>query len=273
MTGLPVFIVSLPYSAERRRPLLAALDRLGIAHEIAEAADGQELLRRGRIPWGDAATLEPQPLLGRRLTPGEIGCAVSHLTLWHRIATALPAAVVLEDDCHVTEALPELLARLAALTGAWDLVLLGHRSTRRAAAAGATPALGGRSLGRVHRLARLVEFATGAYAYAVSAQGAARLARFAEPIRVPADWVTGYAPAAGVRLHGVTPPCVTPDVTMASTIPAREVDGATDTPRAALSLLAGRAWLAARRLGVWPGSYTWRYGAALQPRRGRTTTA
>ena len=273
MTGLPVFVVSLARSAERRRPLLAALDRLGLAYEIAEAADGQDLLRHGRIPGGDAATLAPQPLLGRRLTAGEIGCAVSHLALWHRIATTLPAAVVLEDDCHVGNALPEVLDRLQALQASWDLVLLGHRSTRRGAAAGATPALGGRSLAPPHRLARLVEFATGSYAYAVSGQGAARLARFAEPIRVPADWVTGYAPAAGVRLHGVTPPCVTPDVTVPSTIPAREVEGATDTPRAALSLLAGRAWLTARRLGVWPGSYTWRYAAALQPRRGRTTTA
>jgi len=29
----------------------------------------------------------------------------------------------------------------------------------------------------------------------------------------------------------------------------------------------------ARRLGLWPGGYIWPYAAALQPRRGRTTTA
>jgi len=274
MTGLPVFVISLPQSVHRRAPLLAALTRLGIAHEVVEAADGEKLVRQREVPWSDAGTLEPQPLLARRLTPGEIGCAVSHLGLWRRIAAARTRALVLEDDGHVADTMPEVLARLAALADAWDLVLLGHRSTRRGAEAGATPALGGRALGARHRLARLVEFATGAYAYAISARGAERLARFAEPIRVPADWVTGYAPAAGVRLHGVTPPCVVADVSVPSTIPARESGrepgGVIERP---IRALAGKAWLTARRLGLWPGGYTWPYAAALQPRRGSTTTA
>jgi glycosyl transferase family 25 len=274
MTGLPVFVISLPQSVARRAPLIAALTRLGIAHEVVEATDGEKLVRRGEVPWSDASTFEPQPLLGRRLTAGEIGCAVSHLALWQRIAGAGAPAIVLEDDGHVADTLPAVIARLAALRDAWDLVLLGHRSTRRGAEAGATPALGGRPLGPRHRLVRLVEFATGAYAYAISACGAERLARFAVPIRVPADWVTGYAPAAGVRLHGVTPPCVVADVSVPSTIPAREsARQATAAVERPARDLAGRAWLAARRLGLWPGGYTWPYAAALQPRRGRSTTA
>lgn len=274
MTGLPVFVISLPQSVARRAPLLAALTRLGIAHEVVEATDGEALGRRGEVPWSDAATLEPQPLLGRRLTPGEIGCAVSHLALWHRIAGAGTAAVVLEDDCRLTRAAPGVLTRLAAFRRDWDLVLLGHRSARRGPEAGATPALGGRTLGGGHRLARLVEFAMGSDAYALSPRGAERLARFAEPIRMPADWVTGYAPAAGVRLHGITPPCAVSDVSLPSTIPARD---STREPAAVVARpvrdLAGRAWLTARRLGLWPGGYIWPYAAALQPRRGRTTTA
>ena len=274
MTGLPVFVISLPHSVPRRAPLIAALTRLGIAHEVVEATDGEQLVRRGEVPWSDAATLETQPLLGRRLTGGEIGCAVSHLALWHRIAAAGTPALVLEDDCRLAPAAPAIVARLAALRRDWDLVLLGHRSARRGPEAGATPALGGRALGGGHRLARLVEFAMGSDAYALSPRGAKRLARFAEPIRMPADWVTGYAPAAGVRLHGITPPCAVSDVSLPSTIPAR--DSARE-PAAVVArpvrALAGRAWLTARRLGLWPGGYIWPYAAALQPRRGRTTTA
>ncbi len=275
MSRLPVFVVSLAQSVERRAPLLAALERLGIAHEVVDAADGETLVRQREVPWSDATTLEPQPLLGRVMTPGEIGCAVSHLALWHRIATTLPRAIVLEDDCHLTPGFAEAVSGVEALAGTWDLVLLGHRSTRRDAEAGATPARGGRPLGAAHRLARLVEFATGSYAYAVSARGAERLARFAEPIRMPADWVTGYAPAAGVRLHGVPPPCAVPDTRVESTIPARDAAHATLAAArdSALRGWAGRAWLAARQLGLYPGGYTWPYTSALQPRRGRTTTA
>jgi len=274
MTGLPLFVISLPQSTARRGPLLATLARLGIGHELVEAADGETLLGRHEIPWSDAGTLEPQRLLGRRLTAGEIGCAVSHLGLWRRIAASGRPGIVLEDDCQLGDGAPAVLARLEALRGGWDLVLLGHRSTRRSAQLGATPAVGGRGLGAGHRLTRLVEFATGAYAYALSARGAGRLARFAEPIRMPADWVTGYAPAAGVRLHGVTPPCAWPDVTATSTIPARDAGRLVGACRdSALRTWVGTAWLHARRLGVWPGSYTWPYDAALQPRRGSTTTA
>ena len=275
MMRLPVLVISLPRSVERRTALVAALSRLGIASEVFEAADGERLVRERDVPWSDAATLEVHPLLGRRLTDGEIGCAVSHLTLWHRIATSLPGAIVLEDDCHLTPGFAEVLAGVQEAAGTWDLVLLGHRSTRRDEEAGATAGLGGRALGTAHRLARLVEFATGTHAYAVSARGAERLARFAEPIRMPADWVTGYAPAAGVRLHGVTPPCAIPDTRLESTIPGRDVAHArlAAAHDSALRTWAGRAWLAARQLGVYPGGYTWPYSVALQPRRGRTTSA
>lgn len=274
MTGLPVLVISLPQSVERRAPLLATLTRLGIACEMVEGADGATLVRQREVPWSDAQTFPPQPLLGRRLTPEEIGCAVSHLALWRRIAASGAPAVVLEDDCRLADATPAVLARLAALRERWDLVLLGHRSTRRGAEAGATPTLGGRALSGGRRLARLVEFATGAYAYALSAHGAERLAGFAEPIRLPADWVTGYAPVAGVRLHGVTPPCAMPDLGVPSTIPAREAERVGGAPRdGGVRAWAGTAWLTARRLGLWPGGYTWPYAAALQPRRGSTTTA
>jgi glycosyl transferase family 25 len=274
MTGLPVFVISLAWSVERRAPLLAALMRAGIAHEVVEAADGATLVDRRDIPGGDAHTLDRQPLLGRRLTPGEIGCAVSHLMLWRRIAASARPAVVLEDDCQLAESAPSVLERLAAMPHAWDLVLLGHRSTRRGRDRGATPAVRGRVLGRGHRLARLVEFATDACAYAISPRGAERLARFAEPIRVPADWITGYAPMAGVRLHGVTPPCAAPAAGLASTIAGREAGhGVGPVRRSLLRAWVGTAWLHARRLGMWPASYTWPYASALQPRRGSTTTA
>src|SRR5438132_13875183 len=39
---------------------------------------------------------------------------------------------------------------------------------------------------------------------------------------MPVDWVTGYSPLAGVRLYAVSPPCVTPDASLPSTIVGRE---------------------------------------------------
>jgi hypothetical protein len=67
---------------------------------------------------------------------------------------------------------------------------------------------------------------------------------------------------------------VVPDVSVPSTIPARESGRAPGIViERPVRALAGKAWLTARRLGLWPGGYTWPYAAALQPRRGSTTTA
>src|SRR3989442_15213032 len=97
---------------------------------------------------------------------------------------------------------------------------------------------------------------------------------------MPVDWVTGYSPLAGVRFYAVSPPCVTSDASLPSTIVDREAAAAASAApdrrtraRAALRAWAGEAWLVARRCGVVPGGDAWAYAAAVQPRRGRTTTA
>jgi glycosyl transferase family 25 len=279
--AVAVFVLSLPGATARRDSVATQLVRLRLPHEIVDACDGTALVVSGSVPGADTATFGPQPLLGGRpLTPAEIGCVVSHLTLWRRIAETTSPAVVLEDDVRVAPMLVEVLDRIKGTTPPWDVLLLGHHSTRARPDVGAAITRGGMRLSGGRRIAALAEFPMGAFGYLVTPRGAARLARFATPIRMPADWVTGYSPVAGVRLHGLAPPCVTPDPRFETTIVDRERLRLPRARRGGLGAALARArdrvgegWLWLRRWGVFPAGYTWPYAAAVQPRRGRTTTA
>jgi len=122
MSALPVYLVRLPRSTDRRRNVTAVLRRLRIAFEIVDAADGDALVRGGAIPWSDAATLAPQPLLGRgphgrrdrlRREPSEAVAAGGRVG-YHR---ADPRGRLLDPD------MPRVLDAILARVGDWDVVL------------------------------------------------------------------------------------------------------------------------------------------------------
>src|SRR6185503_2846493 len=129
---------------------------------------------------------------------------------------------------------------------------LGHHSARHGYDVGAETCVYRRVVHREHRVALGCEFAMGAYGYLVTAGAAARLARYAEPMRMPADWVTGYAPSSGVRQHAITPPCVVPAARFSgeSEIGSRDDGDDGDDGGAAARAVGNRTALrTARRLG------------------------
>jgi glycosyl transferase family 25 len=259
--SLPVFVINLSRSIERRQRSADALAALGTPIEFVEAVDGRSL--------GDLPVLSTmQPHMGRVLTRGEVGCLESHLAVLGRIVReGLPMALVCEDDIRPGDDCARVLRALTqapsnAGRGGWDILLLGHHSARYAPELGAATCVWSSALTERHRMARVAEFAMGAYAYVVTRRGAERLLALARPLRMPMDWVTGYAVAAGARLFAVTPPCITPDLSLAngSTIDGRETGPPPRPARAErLRTIAGCVWLSARRLGLWPDSYARRY--------------
>ena len=82
----PIFVISLARAAHRREKMCARLDALGLQYEIVDAVDGktadpqtyQNRLRQ------DIARLK----VGYELSPGQIGCYLSHCYLWERMAAA-----------------------------------------------------------------------------------------------------------------------------------------------------------------------------------------
>jgi GR25 family glycosyltransferase involved in LPS biosynthesis len=111
---IPVTVISLPGSADRRAALCPKLDSLGIHHQIFSTHDG---------------TTVAAPVGGyyRPLLPAEVGCAASHLAVLRQIAEGdSEFACVLEDDVAPSAGLPTLLepATLAQLPR-FDVLRLG----------------------------------------------------------------------------------------------------------------------------------------------------
>lgn len=67
-----------------------------------------------------------------KLLPGQLGCAMSHISLWrHLLRTGAPAGLVFEDDA---DPLPDFQDRLGAILkyidGSIDMVFVGHCGER-----------------------------------------------------------------------------------------------------------------------------------------------
>lgn len=95
---IPVFVISLERSSDRRMGMKAHLDELGIPFSFLDAVDGANGLEAY------------SPTYRRNLMPGEIGCFLSHAKAAQTIVDrGHEFACVLEDDARL---LPSTLSML-----------------------------------------------------------------------------------------------------------------------------------------------------------------
>lgn len=108
----PIFVISLA-ETPRRSECWRILNGLGLDFSFVDAVDGRCLNATQRACVYDGDRNRSQ--FKRALSAPEIGCYLSHLSVWERIATAAPqAALVLEDDFAVDGDLPAFLQGIQA---------------------------------------------------------------------------------------------------------------------------------------------------------------
>ncbi len=163
---IPVYVLNLVRSPERRVFMSQALARAGVTPEFVPAVDGRAC-RSQRPPRA-------------RLSTAETALILSHRKAWRRFLRGdAPYAVVLEDDTHVGEG-------FAALIGAdwsaprFDLVKL-ETLFDRAWLSRRAISFGDRSL------RRLGAEHLGAAGYLVSRAGALKLLELTHPLAEPVD--------------------------------------------------------------------------------------
>eukprot|EP00933_Yihiella_yeosuensis_P045144 TRINITY_DN40467_c0_g1_i1.p1 TRINITY_DN40467_c0_g1~~TRINITY_DN40467_c0_g1_i1.p1 ORF type:complete len:402 (+),score=58.70 TRINITY_DN40467_c0_g1_i1:55-1260(+) len=102
-----VFVVSIPRRPSRLKHAMNELYREGVTATIVDAVDGDGF--RGQ---DDLTRLGIVPLPGYKghknhdmdLTTGEVGCFMSHYTIWHHMAkNNIQSALILEDDFDFQE--------------------------------------------------------------------------------------------------------------------------------------------------------------------------
>jgi glycosyl transferase family 25 len=188
-----VLVVSLPGSARRRR-IAQRLAAWNGHWSFLDAVDGASLSPEALArSYDESATIRRY---GRPLSPGEIGCALSHRLAYQTILSrGLDSAIVLEDDAILSDDLTDF--PFASLPAQFDVVNLFGRSglVRRRAE---------RQLGRyaLHRAAGKIY---GTVGYVVSRKGAERLLAASPVVSYPADWPVH---PAKLSFFALSPPAV-----------------------------------------------------------------
>ena len=185
---MKAYVINLPRSADRRAHIIRELAKTELAYEVVAAADGQSL------DLGDARLVDQQAVRGNALalgagSAGALGCALSHLWVYERMAASgEPWAVVLEDDASLAPDVATVASATAEALRPGDVALLycgvrGLSGPLRVQKRLSAPLPGNRRL----LLALDHHAPTGTVGYVITRLAAERLANMVLPVRVAAD--------------------------------------------------------------------------------------
>ncbi|MYB34298.1 MAG: glycosyltransferase family 25 protein [Gammaproteobacteria bacterium] len=182
---LPVRIINLETSTERRLHMQEQMAALGLDYRIFPAVNG-DLLTQDEIDeiYSADTALSRR---GRHLSPGEIGCAFSHIRLYQEILdNDIEAMVILEDDALVDKMVLLPIEEYRDFPKDWDIVFLGYNI--RARSLNMVQEFHGKvSLKQPKGLGH-IRFTRG---YIVSFEGARKLLRLTRNLHRPIDHYTG----------------------------------------------------------------------------------
>lgn len=129
-----VFMIGLVRRPERRNRMISCLDELDFNYTLFDAVDGRQLnqtyldglgikyLPGWKDPWGE-----------RPMTFGEVGCFLSHYTIWQKVVReGLDQILILEDDVdfepYFRYSLEKVLEEAQEFAPNWDLIYVGRKA-------------------------------------------------------------------------------------------------------------------------------------------------
>ena len=191
--SLKTFVINLERSPARRRAIESHLDELGVPFEWVRGTDGLELTESELRLY---SAREAFASIGRAMHRNEMGCILSHITVWREILKrGLPRALILEDDMVLEDDFASLVEDLTWVPADAAIVNMSWDMAEPIDLRAITPK---RSLCRFDRTPMR------AGSYIVTQRCAAELLEQAFPIRMPSDSLIGRARLPGT-FYGVTP--------------------------------------------------------------------
>jgi len=194
----PVHVINMAANTTRMARARGELECLGIPFSRFEAVDG-------RVLSGDemARVYDPVANLRRARHPmigPEIGCYLSHVALWERIAAGdAPGGVILEDDFAAAPDFADVLAAIAGDDGSWEIAKLFSARVGQKML-DCRPLVAGRVIGVPYKVPNTT------LGYAIRRDAAARLAACALPVSRPIDEDHKHFWELGLRVALVVPP-------------------------------------------------------------------
>ena len=194
----PAFVINLDFEVERKAFMAQQLQAAGIPFEIVAAVKGKALAPAAvSTVYDEQQTLKTQ---GKPLSLGEIGCALSHLSIYRTMREKnTPASLVLEDDAllhpDLSKVLQPLAERIAAETRP-VVYLLTHLIRYKR-----SPAL---PVATGYALHPMVD-ACCAHGYLINNAAAKEMLQLFSPITYPIDAWKRIAETNRIRIYGLNP--------------------------------------------------------------------
>jgi glycosyl transferase family 25 len=191
---LPIWVINLKKDKRRLRFMTRQLRALKLDFSVVEALDGACLSPED---WGKYSKERALELSKRELTPGELGCALSHARIWERIVREhIKEVLIFEDDVWIGSALPAILEKRRNFPTDWELINFSTDALQEPF---------GEFITDIYRASRHKQLADRASAYLLNSRGAEKLLRHVYPIGHTADGLTWRTDLTGVVSYGVYP--------------------------------------------------------------------
>lgn len=185
-SSIPVFIINLPESIERKDFMKTQCEGIGISPVFIEAVNGKNLSKSEISLYCNQN--KAKQLFGRELLLGEIGCALSHKKIYQKmIDDNMPYAVILEDDAVIKEGFDKVVKLTLDLDVNWELVLLGHHKNQLKNLKSPISIWDNHLVNSEYSLGRLADFGFGSYGYIVNIKCAKKLLAELNTIYKPID--------------------------------------------------------------------------------------
>lgn len=179
MSFWPVYVINMATNTARMAAAGQTLSTLGIPFQRFEAVDGRALSTTERQRIYDP--IENARKFRHPLIPGELGCYLSHINLWRKIAAdPAPGAVILEDDFSTDKHLRRVLGALFQDNASWDMVKLYSRRAN-------SRMIKTRSLGPGITLGQPYQIPNTTLGYVIRREAAAQLLAHPFPLARPID--------------------------------------------------------------------------------------
>lgn len=98
---MKIYVVNLDERKDRMNKMKGQLQRLGLDYVRFPAINGRDVFDSDSTFNRKRFFLEN----GRKIVPGEIGCALSHMSIWKEVARSGAYALILEDDANISDAI------------------------------------------------------------------------------------------------------------------------------------------------------------------------
>lgn len=198
VSHIPAYVINLDFEVERKAFMAHQLEAAGIPFEIVSAVKGKALDPAFvSTIYDEQQTLKTQ---GKPLSLGEIGCALSHLSVYRTlIQNNTPASLILEDDALLHPDLPKVLQPLGERIAAEDkpvVYLLTHLIRYKRG-----PAL---PVATGYALHPMVD-ACCAHGYLINNAAAKEMLQLFSPITYPIDAWKRIAETGRIRIKGLNP--------------------------------------------------------------------